>query len=97
MSGPSGTHVWYDNTATPLELRFDFLTEYDLTTLRFWNYFTESFDVDEINFKFYSAAKTLVGTLQFFPNLVGCLVNSVTLSRLTSVIGKARERRTSRC
>ena len=29
--------------------------------------------------------------------LVGCLVNSVTLSRLTSVIGKARERRTSRC
>ena len=29
--------------------------------------------------------------------LVGCLVGSVTLSRSTSVIGKARERRTSRC
>ena len=29
--------------------------------------------------------------------LVGCLVSSVTLSRSTSVIGKARERRTSRC
>jgi diketogulonate reductase-like aldo/keto reductase len=31
------------------------------------------------------------------PELVGCLVSSVTLSRSTSVIGKARERRTSRC
>ena len=29
--------------------------------------------------------------------LVGCLVSSVTLSRSTSVIGTARERRTSRC
>lgn len=65
-SGGGGTHVWISD-GTPLELDFDLLVEYDLTTLHFWNYYTETYDVDEINFTFYSGAHSVVGTLQFFP------------------------------
>ena len=36
-----------------LELIFDFGTEYDLTTLHFWNYFSEDFDVDNVAFTFF--------------------------------------------
>jgi len=56
-----GTHVWV--SGGPLELVFDFQVEYDLTTLHFWNYHTESFDVDQIDFRFYDASNSLVGTL----------------------------------
>ena len=55
------THVWVSNGV--LELDFDFLTEYDLTTLHFWNYHSEGFDVDNINFSFYDESRNLVGTL----------------------------------
>ncbi len=44
------THVWVSGGA--LELDFDLGLEYDLTELHFWNYFGESFDVDNINFTF---------------------------------------------
>ena len=55
------THVWV--SGGPLELVFDFQLEYDLTTLHFWNYHTEGFDVDNINFNFYDASNALVGSL----------------------------------
>lgn len=42
---------------------FDLKAEYDLTTLHFWNYHTESHDVDNIDFKFYDASNNLVGDL----------------------------------
>lgn len=55
------THVWTTNK--PLELNFDLQTAYDLTTMHLWNYFTETYDVDDIDFKFYNAANELVGSL----------------------------------
>lgn len=62
-----GTHVWINSA--PLELDFDFGMEYDLTSLHFWNYYTETFDVDQIAFKFFDASNTQVGTLDFAPDL----------------------------
>ena len=55
------THVWVSGGI--LELEFDFLIEYDLQTLHFWNYFGEAYDVDEIDFTFFDAGRNLVGTL----------------------------------
>ncbi|ODU20445.1 MAG: hypothetical protein ABS87_10370 [Sphingomonas sp. SCN 67-18] len=66
-SGGNGTHIWV--IGTPLELEFDFLAEYDLTTLHFWNYYTEQYDVDSILFTFYDASRTLVGSLEEEPRL----------------------------
>jgi len=62
------THVW--STGAPLELRFDFGIEYDLKTLHLWNYHSESFDVDEIDFTFFDGSNALVGSLlDVFPLL----------------------------
>lgn len=55
------THVWVSGGV--LELDFDLLTEYDLTTLHFWNYHSEGWDVDNVDFSFYDAARNPVGTL----------------------------------
>ncbi|MEM8873172.1 MAG: PEP-CTERM sorting domain-containing protein [Planctomycetota bacterium] len=55
------THVW--TTGDPLGLRFDLLVEYDLTTIHFWNYHSEGFDVDDIDFTFFDANMDLVGTI----------------------------------
>lgn len=55
------THVWVSNGT--LELVFDLQKEYDLTTMHFWNYHSEGFDVDNIDFKFYDNTNNLVGSL----------------------------------
>ena len=55
------THAWV--SGGKLELVFDLGTEYDLTTLHFWNYHSEAFDVDNIDFTFYNASNNLVGSL----------------------------------
>lgn len=55
------THVWLSGGT--LEIDFDFGIEYDLSTLHFWNYFAEGFDVDNIDFTFYDGNRDLVGTL----------------------------------
>ena len=71
------THVWVSNGV--LELDFDFLTEYNLTTLHFWNYHSEGFDVDNINFTFYDGNRNLVGTLMnVAPALGGSAPNDAT-------------------
>lgn len=61
-----GTHVWINSA--PLELDFDFGKEYDLTSLHFWNYYTEYYDVDNIFFKFFDEGNSQVGTLDFDPD-----------------------------
>lgn len=65
------THIWFsaDNVGGGLELRFDFQIEYDITTLHFWNYTSESYDVDNILFTFFNGANLQVGTLGIQPNL----------------------------
>lgn len=65
------THIWYtaDALGGGLELRFDFQTEYDISVLHFWNYTSENFDVDTVNFTFYSGANIQVGELSVEPEL----------------------------
>ena len=65
------THVWLEQSLDALELVFDFGVEYDLSTLHFWNYHTESFDVDNIAFTFFNAANVQVGALNAAPALGG--------------------------
>ena len=61
------THIWYSGGG--LELLFDFKQEYDISTLHFWNYTGEGFDVDNIDFTFFNASSTQVGTLSIQPLL----------------------------
>lgn len=64
------THIWFtaSNAGGGLELVFDFGIAYDITTLHFWNYTSEDFDVDNITFDFFNGA-TLVGSLEVLPSL----------------------------
>jgi len=63
-----GTHVWV--SGGELKLVFDLRTEYDLTHLHFWNYFTEFFDVDDIDFTFFDENNSPVGSIENIePNL----------------------------
>ncbi|MDF1817082.1 MAG: PEP-CTERM sorting domain-containing protein [Immundisolibacteraceae bacterium] len=65
------THIWF-TAASPgggLELLFDFGVEYDITTLHFWNYTSESFDVDNVDFTFFNNANLQVGALSIAPAL----------------------------
>lgn len=61
------THIWFSGGG--LELLFDFQQEYDISTLHFWNYDGESYDVDNIDFTFFNAANSLVGSLSIAPDL----------------------------
>lgn len=65
------THIWYSfgNPADGLELIFDFGVSYDITTLHFWNYDGESFDVDNVDFSFYDSVGSLIGTQSLSPAL----------------------------
>lgn len=61
------THIWFSGGT--LELLFDFGTQYDITTLHFWNYTGEAYDVDNIDFTFFNAAHNEVGTVSIEPAL----------------------------
>ncbi len=65
------THIWFtaNEIGGGLELKFDFGLEYDLTTLHFWNYTSESFDVDQADFTFFNRFNEEVGSLTIFPDL----------------------------
>jgi len=63
------THNWFSGGS--LELLFDFQEQYDLTTLHFWNYFGEAFDVDDIQFTFFDGGNANVGNLSIQPALGG--------------------------
>jgi hypothetical protein len=65
------THIWFtaDEVGGGLELLFDFNQEYDITTLHFWNYTAEGFDVDQIDFTFFNESSSQVGDLTVFPAL----------------------------
>ena len=79
------THIWYtaDAIGGGLELLFDFGLEYDITTLHFWNYTGESYDVDNIDFSFFNSSNSLVGSLSVLPALgssPGILAEDIVLS-----------------
>ena len=65
------THIWFtaDQIGGGLELLFDFNQEYDISTLHFWNYTGEGYDVDNIDFTFFNSANVQVGNLSITPDL----------------------------
>ena len=65
------THIWFtsDEVGGGLELLFDFQIEYDLSTLHFWNYTAESYDVDNVDFTFFNGANAEVGSVSVQPAL----------------------------
>lgn len=65
------THIWFTATEPGggLELLFDFGEGFDITTLHFWNYTSEGYDVDQIDFTFFDESSTQVGTLAIAPAL----------------------------
>ena len=65
------THIWFtaDALGGGLQLKFDFGIEYDISTLHFWNYTSESFDVDSIDFTFFNSSNVQVGNVAVSPAL----------------------------
>lgn len=65
------SHIWFtaDQIGGGLELLFDFGQEYDITTLHFWNYTAEGFDVDNVSFNFFNGNNVEVGALSIMPAL----------------------------
>lgn len=64
------THVWV--SGGDLEVDINFGQSYDVSMVHFWNYTSESFDVDDIDFTFYGAGGTVVGQLHnVMPELGG--------------------------
>lgn len=61
------THLWFSGGA--LELIFDFGINYDIGVLHFWNYTSEAFDVDDIDFEFFDELGGSVGSLSVQPAL----------------------------
>jgi hypothetical protein len=65
------SHIWFtaDQAGGGLELLFDFQQEYDISTLHFWNYTEEGFDVDNVAFTFFNGANVQIGSLSVSPAL----------------------------
>jgi hypothetical protein len=65
------THIWFtaDEVGGGLELEFDFGIAYDISTLHFWNYTSEAYDVDNVDFTFFGAGGQQVGALSIQPDL----------------------------
>jgi hypothetical protein len=65
------THIWFTATQVGggLELEFDLGAPYDISTLHFWNYTAEGFDVDNVDFTFFGSMGQQVGTLSVQPDL----------------------------
>jgi hypothetical protein len=65
------THIWFTagQVGGGLELVFDLGIPYDISTLHFWNYTAEGFDVDNVDFTFFGPSGQQVGTLSVQPDL----------------------------
>ncbi len=65
------THIWFTagQIGGGLELKFDFNQQYDITSLHMWNYTSEGFDVDNIDFTFFDNSNVQVGALSIAPEL----------------------------
>ncbi len=65
------THIWFTaaQVGGGLELEFDLGIAYDISTLHFWNYTSEGFDVDNVDFTFFGPSGQQVGTLSVQPDL----------------------------
>lgn len=70
-----------------MELLFHLGDTYDLDAVYFWNYFTEQFDVDQIEFEFIDSANATVGNLTVAPatgvNSAGANANNIVAETFT--------------
>lgn len=55
------SHVWV--TGETLNLVFELNTDYDLTEMHLWNYYTETYDVDDIDLRFLDADENLISEI----------------------------------
>ncbi len=79
------THIWFtaNEVGGGLELEFDLGIAYDISTLHFWNFTGESFDVDNVDFTFFGLSGQQVGTLSVQPDLgtsSGITAQDITLA-----------------
>lgn len=79
------THIWFtaSEIGGGLELLFDFGQEFDISTLHFWNYTSEDFDVDNVDFTFFNQSNVQVGALSAQPALgssPGILAEDIVLA-----------------
>lgn len=79
------THIWFTASLVGggLELVFDFGQEYDINTLHFWNYTSESFDADNVDFTLFNRNNVQVGMLSVQPALgssPGILAEDIALA-----------------
>jgi hypothetical protein len=65
------THIWFTGSAPNqgLELIFTFGVSYDITTLHFWNYTGEGYDVDNVEFTFFNSLGASIGSTSIQPAL----------------------------
>ena len=56
------THVWVSGGM--LEVVFEFDNDFDLTQFHFWNYHSESFDVDDVDLVFLDSEMNTIGTME---------------------------------
>ena len=61
----ANTHIY--TGSGPIVLRFDLLGSFDIYKVHFWNYFSEQYDVDDVQLEFYGANDTLLGSYQYLP------------------------------
>jgi predicted nucleic-acid-binding Zn-ribbon protein len=61
------THVWH--TGEQLELLFDLQQEYSITTVHFWNYFTEFYDVDTVELTFVDSSNAQTASITINPEM----------------------------
>jgi hypothetical protein len=70
-----------------LELLFDLGDTYDLDAVHFWNYFTEQYDVDQVEFEFIDLANATVGNVTVTPatgvNSAGANSNTIVAKTFT--------------
>lgn len=78
------SHVWW--SGGDLELVFNFDVDYLVTTIYFWNYFTEQYDVDGIDFAFYDMQGMLQRSFSVLPrmgeNAAGANANNIVAEEI---------------
>ena len=58
------SHIWVTGV---LELVFEFDNEYEMSNVHFWNYWSETYDVDQIDLTFFNASGAVTSSVSLAP------------------------------
>ncbi len=83
------SHIWH--TGEQLEVIFDIGEDHLITSIHFWNYTAENFDVDLIEVKFLDSESNNTGTLELTPSLGGTPIFAEDFAVNPPVIAKSLE------